>query len=197
MSPRRVSPEPGWQVLLPPGWVSIPTDPESSRKAIARLLDRMLAGKPRDELVELRIELDRRLRRQVDDAARVGATHVHALAEPVRGYPVSASLVTTPVRVGDPEQLAGALSAVLGTAEGVVEHGHADAGPHPALRRVRRRRLALELAPQVEQTVTSVDYVVPISSTAVLLLTFSTTTEPIVEELVALFDAVAQTLRST
>jgi hypothetical protein len=134
-------------VLLPPGWVTIPTTPASSRKAIARLLDRMLAGKPRDELVELRIELDRQLRRQVDDAARVGATQVHALAEPVRGYPVSASLVTTPVRVGDPEQLASALSAVLRTAEGVVEHGHAEAGEHHALRRVRRRPFTLDLAP--------------------------------------------------
>lgn len=184
----------GWRVLLPPGWTTLPTEQDAGRAAVTALLDRMVEGKPRDEFVPLRIELDRALRSQLARARRQGATHLHALTEPVRGLPVSASLVTTTVRTGDPEEIAAAVSAVLGAAEGVVDHGNVDLGPMGALRRVRRVRRAVEPAPDTEQQLTHVDYVVPVDEGSVLVMTFTTSTEPIWQDLVVLFDAIATTL---
>jgi hypothetical protein len=184
-----------WRLLLPPTWLTIPTEPEAARAAIARLIDRMLEGKPRDEMIDFRVEFDRMLRRQLADAARAGATHVHALSQPLAGVPVSASLaVTTVTTPGHPDELASALSRVLGDGAGVVEHGYTDAGSHPALRRVRRVPVPQDLTLGKEVLATLVDYVVPTSDRSLLLLTFSTTTRQIEEELVTLFDAIASTL---
>lgn len=192
---RRVEDEGDWRLLLPPTWITLPTEPEAGRTAVARLIDRMLEGKPRDELIEVRVEMDRMLRSQLADAARAGATHVHALSRPLAGAPVSASLTVSPVRTsGHPDELASALSTVLGQAEGIVESGYADAGKHPALRRVRRVPVPRELTNGEDLTATCVDYVVPTSDRSVLLLAFSTTTWQIEDELVALFDAIASTL---
>ncbi len=192
---RRIEQAEDWRLLLPPTWVTIPTEPEAGRVAVSRLIDRMLEGKPRDELIDLRIELDRMLRAQLADAARAGATHVHALSRPIAGVPVSASLTVSPVRTsGHPDELASALNMVLGQAEGVIESGYADAGKHPALRRVRRTPVPPELTRGKDLKATCVDYIVPTSDRSLLLLSFSTTTWQIEEELVALFDAIAATL---
>lgn len=184
-----------WRVLLPPTWVTLPTEPEAGRAAVARLIDRMMEGKPRDELIDVRVEIDRMLRQQLADAARTGATHVHALSQPLAGAPVSASLTVSTVRTpGHPDELASALNLVLGDGEGVVEHGYAEAGGRPALRRVRHLPVPVELTRGRELSATCVDYVVPTSDSSVLLLAFSTTTWQIEDELVALFDAIASTL---
>jgi hypothetical protein len=186
----------GWRVLLPPGWVTLPTEPEAARATIGRLLDRALAGKPRDELIHMRVELDRSLRRQAEEAARAGARFVHALCEPIRGLPVSASMIAVPVATGDPDELAGVLTAVLGGDPSVVDNDLVELGDDlPALRRVRRERVTLgEGAAATEHTATHVDFVVPVAGDAVLIMAFSTTTEPIHQELIALFDAIATTL---
>lgn len=184
-----------WRLLLPPTWITIPTEPEAGRIAVARLIDQMLEGKPRDELIDVRVEIDRMLRRQLADAAKTGATHVHALSRPLAGAPVSASLTVSTVRTpGHPDELASALNLVLGDGEGVVEHGYADAGEHAALRRVRHVPVPPDLVRGRELMATCVDYVVPTSESSVLLLAFSTTTWQIEDELVALFDAIASTL---
>jgi hypothetical protein len=184
----------GWRILLPPGWVTLPTAPEAAAQAISRLLDRALRGKPRDELVDVRIQLDRALREQVGRAAKAGARHVHALVEPVRGVPVSASLAARQVATRDADQLAPALHAVFGEATGIVENGFVDLGGRGALRRVRRWDAPAEIAGGTPQTTTSVDYVVALDDDTVLVMAFNTLTEPVYRELIALFDAIATTL---
>jgi hypothetical protein len=191
---RAVAAAEGWRVLLPPGWVTLPTEPDAAARAIARHLDRALRGKPRDELVDVRIELDRALRAQVRRAAKAGARHVHALAEPVRGLPVSASLVTRQVATQHPDQLAPVLNAMFGQADGIVENGYADLADRGALRRVRRWDASQEAPGSGSRTATSVDFVVPMDDGSVLVMAFSTMTEPVHRELVVLFDAIATTL---
>lgn len=184
-----------WRILLPPGWITLPTKPGEAAKAISRLLDSALAGKPRDELVKVRIELDRILREQVQKAARSGAKYVHSLVRPIQGMPVSATLITSHVSTRDPDQIAAALNMMLGEATGVVENGYADLSDRGALRRVRRWNEPLQRGDaRSEQMVTSVDYVVPLDDTTVLVMAFSTSTEPVHEELIVLFDAIATTL---
>lgn len=196
MSPgeRAVGAADGWRILLPPGWVTLPTEPQQAARAISRLLDRALRGKPRDELVDVRIQLDRALREQVARAASAGARHVHALVDPVRGMPVSASLVSRQVHTQDPDQLAPVLHAMFGEATGIVENGYADLADRGALRRVRRWEAPPEISGAGPQTATSVDYVVPLADDSVLVMAFSTLTEPVHHELVVLFDAIATTL---
>ncbi|MET0467848.1 MAG: hypothetical protein ABWZ87_03840, partial [Aeromicrobium sp.] len=192
---RTVDPADDWRLLLPPTWLTIPTEPEAGRAAVARLIDRMLEGKPRDELIDFRVEFDRTFRRQLADAAKAGATHVHALSRPLAGVPVSASLTVSPLRTsGHPDELASALNMVLGDGAGVVEHGYTEAGSHPALRRVRRVPVPQDMTLGKEVLATCVDYVVPTSDRSVLMMSFSTTTWQIEEELVTLFDAIASTL---
>jgi hypothetical protein len=186
----------GWSLLLPPEWTTLPTEPEAARAAIRRLIDRAFEGKPRDELVKARIEIDTLLREQVAQARKAGASHVHALTEPIRGMPVSATLIGVPVDVRGDDDLLDALTEVLGSAEGVVESGEDTIGGMFALRRVRRRRGRLDEAGEgPEVTSTHVDYVVPISADRLLVLAFTTSTEQLHEELVVLFDAIASTLQ--
>jgi hypothetical protein len=184
-----------WRIMLPPGWVTIPTDREAAARKIGQILDTALSGKPRDELIHFRIELDRSLRLQIRDARRSGATHVHALVRPIAGLPVSASFSTVPVDSPDVDELALALSAVLGEAEDVVELGHVDLQDRGALRRIRRTPGMVSTGQGNRQIITTfVDYVVPLDDTSVLVFAFSTSTEPVHEELVTLFDAIVTTL---
>lgn len=76
-----------WRMVFPPGWVSIPTEPERSRRTIDALLDRTFRGQHRDELIQVRVGMDRRIRELVADARDKGISHVHFLAEPIRGGP--------------------------------------------------------------------------------------------------------------
>lgn len=184
-----------WRVLLPPGWITLPTEKDAAAKAISRLIDSALQGKPRDELIDVRIQLDRALREQARKAEKAGAKYLHALIHPVRGVPVSASLITSQVASRDPDELAAVLSTMLGEATGVVENGYTDVGDLGALRRVRRAMTPIDPAdPSTEHMATFVDYIVALDDSRVLVMAFSTGTEPIHEELIALFDAIAATL---
>jgi len=185
----------GWSVLLPPGWTSLPTAPDAAPAAIRRLLDRTFEGRARDELVQVRVELDRLLREQCAKAAELGATHLHTLTEPVGGVPVSASLVGVPVTVTTDDEMLDALTVVLGGAAGVVDAGETRLGDHFALRRVRRTPAELG-GPRDAPTpmATHVDYVVALPDESALILSFTTTTEPVHEELIVLFEAIASTL---
>lgn len=186
----------GWTVMLPSSWVTLPTDPEAARPVIKRLLDRTFEGKPRDELAPHRIRLDQGLRRQCAAAREMGADHVHALAEPVRGMPVSATLIGVPLDLAPDDDLLDALTHVLGGAEGVVESEETEAAGHYALRRVRRAPTRLDDDPtSPEVMATHVEYVVALPDDSLLVLAFSTTTEPVHRQLTVLFDAIAQTLQ--
>lgn len=185
-----------WELMLPPGWWTIPTRAEESRTSIVRLLDRTFRGTARDELVTRRIEIDRELTQAVARAAQQGATHVHTLVRPVRGVPVSATLVVTPVTIGPTQDVAEAFAHVLHSGGGVLEHGRVTLGGRPALRRVRRTPMTVEVAgTAVTRWQTGVDYVVDLGDDSLLMLGFTTLTDQVREAMVALFDAMAGTLR--
>jgi hypothetical protein len=164
----------GWSVLLPPGWTTLPTEPEAARAAIKRLIDRFFEGKPRDELVHVRIQLDTALRHQVDRAREAGAAYVHSLTEPIHGMPVSAIGVAVAVRTED--SLLDALTGVLGSAEGTVESGEVTVDGRLALRRVRRERERLGGGTEGEPVMTtSLDFVEPTAVEEILVLSLTTT----------------------
>lgn len=184
-----------WVLLLPPGWVRLPTAAGEARRAVKALLDRRLKRLPRDQIASGRRAMERELRQQLAEARDAGARDVYAQVELIRGMPVSAGLTVSRLRVAaDDETLLRGLTAVLGAAGDVVESGTAVAGGLPALRRRRRFRRALaDGAPALP--LTAVDWVVSLpDSDEVLVLAFATATEQVADALVALFDAIAQSL---
>lgn len=183
-------------LLLPPGWVRLPTSATEGRRAVAALLDRRLRRLPRDEVATGRRIMERELRAQLSQARLAGASEVYAQVDLIRGMPVSAGLIVSrqSVRVRDDALVTG-LGAVLGSSEGVVESGpvRLESGL-PALRRVRRfQHVVAEGTPPQEQT--TVDWVVSLpDSDDLLVLAFATSTPQVADALVMLFDAVAQSL---
>ena len=185
----------GWRLVIPANWATLSTDPGVRNAQIKRLLDRQFKGTPRDELILARVEADRRLKRDLSRAAENGVTQLHALVDPIKGLPVSATLLVAQLYVGSDREVAQGLKRLLGDAKGVLEIDELTLGGVPA---IRRRRRALEPvgeeaeAPELWHT--HVDYMVQISLDDLLVLSFVTSTDPLVDELTFVFDSIAETL---
>lgn len=186
-----------WELMLPAGWVSLSTDPERGRGDLKKVLDRAFRGRSRDELVQLRIELDRALTEQVQRAREQGAQQVHMLIEPIAGVPVSASLIVADLEVSADDELSAVLRQVMGEAVGVLEHSRVTVAGLDGLRRVRRVEQRVDDAgpdsPPLQTTY--VDYVLEPAPDRLLMLVFSTSTAAVFDEMVILFDAIASSLR--
>lgn len=183
-----------WCLVMPPGWTSLSTEPEQAAVEIKRLIDRKMKGKARDEKIQARIEADRSMRQVVADARTQGATKVHLATEPIAGFPVSASLVVTPIRDSDLED--DSIGAALRDVDGVEEFGRVEIAGRSGVRRRRRTHGQVHESPDAPlMWRTTVDYVVDVADGERLLLVFSTTTEPLTDALVVLFDAMAESLR--
>jgi hypothetical protein len=194
-STRTVQAPDGWKIVVPAGWATLSTDPGRRNSEITRLLDRQFAGTARDELVSVRIEADRRLKQDLARAAENGVTQVHALVDPVAGLPVSATLLVAQLYVGTDHDLSQQLGRLLGDAEGVLEVGERTLGGVPAMRRRRRALEPSSEAPDApELWHTHLDYMVQISLDDLLVLSFVTSTDPLADELVFVFDSIAETL---
>ncbi|MGH3721037.1 MAG: hypothetical protein ACRDRI_19760 [Pseudonocardiaceae bacterium] len=186
----------GWSLLLPPGWWHIPLD-ERRGQSVTALLDRWLASLPRDRVAVLRRELDGELTRQVERAVVSGAVEMYLSVDLMRGLPVAASCLVTVVPSGAATALPAAeLAALLGERPG-DEVGVLEVAWAPAAR-VRRREPVTEAdgLSTGELAVTRLQVYVPVPNTPeMLLLSFSTPMDPIADAMVALFDAIAGSLR--
>ena len=193
---RRTGAAGSWMIMLPPGWVTVPTDPERARSAVRAATTELLRGRHRDELVQARIEAERSMLEIVEEARKQGAAAVHALVRPVRGVPVSASLIVTELALDTDEEVQRAMSRVFGDAVGVTENGRVTVAGLPGLRRRRRAPLsAVDGAPlDLDVWETHLDYVLVTGPGQYLLLNFATATDPIADELVVLFEAMAESL---
>lgn len=188
---------PTWQVLMPPGWTALSTDPAHREPQIRRLVEHAFARTSRDESATVRRELVESLTDQADRAHRHGGTQMFLLTEPVRGVPIAGSLVVSVLDHVDDGSFPPLLEAVLGGSEGVLLTEMVEIGRFGALRRVRRTPGQTSPVPDHESWVTSVDYVVEVSPARLLVLVFVTTTDPVAGPMVALFDAIAGSLTPT
>lgn len=185
-----------WELMLPPGWWRLPTRSDIAGPAVRRLLDRTFAGRARDELIGLRIELDRELNAAVRRAGEQGATVLYTLVDPIAGVPVSADLVVTPISASIGRDVTREVIAALSDETGVLERGRVVLGGRPALRRLRRTREQVRVGGETtDRWQTTLDLVVDLGPDELLMLTFSTLTDQVWEEMVLVFDAIASTLR--
>ncbi|RBY96218.1 hypothetical protein DQ237_10150 [Blastococcus sp. TF02-8] len=185
-----------WTLLLPRGWVSLPTDAKAGAAAVRRLIDRRTAHLPRDEVAPARRRLTVELRGMLGEARDAGVEAVHAHLDLMRGLPVTAtcSVLLHKGAAADPRTLA-QLAGALGSADTVTE---LDVDSLAGLAAIRRRRRGVVTVDGAEASVpsTGLDWIVPLpDGEGVLAMSFSTVTEPVVEELVVLFDAIAGTLQ--
>lgn len=195
---RTITAPDSYRLILPSGWFTLSTDPARRDADVKRMLDRQFTGRARDELISLRVELDRRLRRDLSRAAEAGATQIHALVDPIAGLPISATLVVAQLFTGPDGSIDSQVKSLLGAAEGVVENAPTALGDTPALRRRRRAEAPMsedEGAPVVWHT--HLDYVVQADADRLLVLSFVTSTDEVADQMVFVFDAIAATLHRT
>lgn len=181
-----------YQFMLPPGWVHIPLD-GAAVAAIDRLLAERFARAGRDQVAPLRRALRTDLLTLADDARCTGALDLYLLLDSPGDLPVDASLVVTLV-TSDGSPSADLLAALGDPASSATSVALRFAGT--ALRYETRRPTTDPLA--AGGSMARVQYLVntPAGSER-LLLTFVTTTAPIADQLVTLFDAMAATLGFT
>lgn len=182
-----------WGLMLPAGWSTLSTSTASRSADVRRMTNRMMRGRSRDELVQVRIDVERTMAEQLESAYRNGATEIHVLTEPIAGTPVSASLTVAPLTLTQEQDVVDAVLQALGAGEGVVEHGTTELAGQPAIRR-RRRYPIRDAETAGEAWATAVEYVVETDPDTLLVLTFTTTTDLVADALVALFDAMAGSL---
>jgi hypothetical protein len=187
-----------WSLLLPPNWTSLPSEAAAGRPAVKRLLDRQLGHLPRDRVARVRRSMETELRGLLAQARETGAATLHAHFALMRGLPVSATCTVVLLRDGpDDPRVLEALSTAMGREGGVVEVDVRPLAGLPAVRRRRRRPVPVEGTGRTTWS-TLLDWVVPLpDGDGTLLLSFATVTEPVADELVALFDAIAQSLELT
>lgn len=198
-----------YTLLLPPGWARLPTGPAAAA-AVTRLVNRRFQSVQADKRDVIRRRVRREIIAMLDRAEAAGGIEVHMLVDPVRGQAVSAACLASYVTSASPGR---ALTAADLLPEIEAEGARvtlATVGGGDAVRRFYVTEASPELAGLDPATAsndvesmqaalpraTHVDYVVPVpGSDGHLLLAFSTATGEVVDELVALFDAMATTLR--
>lgn len=203
-----------YTLLLPPGWARLPTGP-AARSAVTLLVNQRFQSLPADKRDVLRRRLRREILAVLDRAEAAGGIEVHLLVDPVHNRAVSAACLATyvasptpgrPVPAAEllPELGATAATttlATIGGATAVRRHYVAEASAD-----LPEVDAATDLGNISSNDVTSdsaalprtthVDFVVPVpGGDGHLLLSFSTATGEVADELVGLFDAMAATLR--
>ncbi|MFF9817110.1 hypothetical protein [Streptomyces sp. NPDC014006] len=193
------SPPSDYRVIVPDGWFQVPLDPPDERdRSIVALGDLTFRGV--DNAPHLKKEFMQDLQRRAKDAYRVGGTELYLSTLTVGPVPLASSLlVSVPApdewpRTSDAEELAEHLAG-----GGHAKGGEVDVVPLPAAgQAVRvRRREAADPVSQLGNTMptTTLTYYVPIPATARwLMLNFSTPVDPLADQMVQLFDMVAETL---
>lgn len=184
---------PAYRLILPPGWVRLPTVAAESRRDIRKLVDARFATLPRDTFAALRREVETTLVQTVRNAAANGANDLLLLVNDVAGIPVSASCV---IYRASPPGADVALSARQ-LAANLGDRADVTVVPLAGGQAVRQRRLT---TPRIQDghadSSTVLTYFVPIPDTFdYLVLAFSTSTLPLADALCGLFDAMAATIQ--
>jgi hypothetical protein len=198
-----------YTLLLPPGWARLPTGP-AARSAVTRLVNQRFQPLPADKRDVLRRRLRREILDMLDRAEAAGGIEVHLLVDPVHNQAISAaclaSFVASPTpgrRVSAAEllpEISGSDATTtlvnVGGAAAVRRHYVAEASPDlPELDAAADLPDITSGTAALPRT-THVDFVVPVpGGDGHLLLSFSTATGEVADELVVLFDAMAATLR--
>lgn len=187
-----------YNVVVPDGWFQVSLDPDDRDRSIVALAELTFRGV--DNAPHIKQEFMRDLQRKAKDAYRVGGTELYLSTLTVGPVPLASSLL---ISVPGPEEW-----PQTSDADELAEHllGQNTGGDREvgvvelavAGKSVRYRcREAADPDRQMGNTLptTTLTYYMPIPTTVRwLLLNFSTPVDPLADQMVELFDAVAGTL---
>ena len=178
----------GFGLLTPADWYRIPLHPATRRESsIKAMVDRQFTGIDNQPI--LRRKTEDELQGAAEAGAEQGGAALYLSYLDAAGVPLSASLLVSLL----PQTHERATAALTTHGEATVVDLPA-AGRATRRRRTERSKESRKLGSTFPDTI--VEYFVPVPGRAeLLLLTFSTPLEPLADEMVELFDAVAGTLR--
>lgn len=195
------SPPVDYNLIVPDGWFQISLQPEERDRCIVALADLQFRGI--DNAPHLKQEFMRDLQKKAKNAYASGGTELYLSLLTAGPVPLASSLLISVPAPDDcpPVSDAGELAEHLA---GRTERSNGDGEEVGVTRlevagtavRVRRRDAAVPEA-QMGNTLptTNVTYYVPIPATKRwLMLNFSTPVDPLADQMVRLFDTVANTL---
>lgn len=183
-----------YAIALPEGWFRLDLDPATQRASVEALVEDRVARSP--GLAPRRRELRRMLLAEARAAAEAGAVDAAMLSEVVEGLAVTAALTVSLLDAPTSTDGTGAATLMTGLAAswgrgGAVSRVELPNGPAVRLR-------ASQTLPGHQdgehRVVETVQFFVPTPSEDLFaVLSFSTSTLEVVEELVLFFDAIAAT----
>jgi hypothetical protein len=191
------TPPTDYNLVVPDGWFKVSLDPEQRDRSILALAEQQFRGI--DNAPLLKAQVMRELQRTAKDAYQAGGIELYLSTLQIGPLPLSSSLLvsfpppgtmppsTNVHAVAETRRQRGAESAVVAlTAAG------------KAVREVRSEAASPDRQLGNELPTTTVKYYVPVPATDEwLLMSFSTPVDPLAQQMVRLFDAVADTLHWT
>jgi hypothetical protein len=191
------SPPADYRLFVPDGWFQISLLPEERDRSIVALADLQFRGI--DNAPHLKSQLMRDLQKKAKDAYAIGGTELYLSLLMAGPVPLASSLlISVPAsdewpECSDPDELMEHLVSRNGVGDGEL----GVVGLEAAGRAVRHRRKATDPEDEMGDIgpSTTLTYYVPIpAAKRWLMLTFSTPLDPLADQMVELFDAVAGTL---
>jgi hypothetical protein len=194
----------GYSIILPPGWVGIPLrDLKAQDAAVRKIVDKACASLPdnfpRDKVTPYRLEVERRLRRGVEQAKSGAGLDLYLPVYQSGSIPLGASFVVAEIAapVGSPTDPKSLLSLISNDSDS-IQYESVEVAEVPAVRRDSFSSAGLQ--EDAESASRRVDYVIPVphDSSRWVVASFSTIgvgnpEDEIATATVELFDAIMTT----
>lgn len=184
-----------YSLIVPQGWFQLHLEPEERDRSILALAELQFKGI--DNRPHLKEQLMRDLQRRAKDAHRVGGLELYLSTLTLGPIPLASSLLVSMPPPGEWPSSGSTLeiSDHLQSAGNDVSTVKLPAAGE-AVREFRKESASPDSQMGNTLPTTTVTYHVPIpGTTRWLLMTFSTPVDPLADQMVELFDVVAQTLQ--
>jgi hypothetical protein len=180
----------GFWMALPPGWVSLDVDPSTSTATIRRMVG--LAAEADETVAENRESLERMLIDAARDCATSGVLYCAAYFEPFEDLPVQASVTVAVYAATDGTDFS-RMATELADGEGGRTISVVDLDAGRAVKRSGHRHTQFPGTDEPLELVTHQFFIpVPDTSNLLAVVGFATPTLVLEDDMVALFDTIAE-----
>lgn len=185
----------GFWMALPPGWVSLDVDPSTSTATIRRMVG--LAAEADETVAENRESLERMLIDAARECANSGVLYCAAYFEPFEGLPVQASVTVAIYAATDGADFSRMATELAdGEESRTISVVDLDAGR--AVKRSGHRRTRFPGTDEPLELLTHQFFIpVPDSANMLAVVAFASPNLVLEEDMVALFDAIAESFAFT
>jgi len=180
----------GFWMALPPGWVSLDVDPSTSTATIRRMVE--LAAEADETVAENREALERMLIGAARDCATSGVRYCAAYFEPFEDLPVQATVTVAVYAATDGTDFS-RMATELADADGARTISVVDLEAGRAVKRSGHRHTQFPGTEEQLELLTH-QFFIPVPDTTNLLavVAFASPTLALEDDMVALFDTIAE-----